>query len=208
MAEQPTPQPDEEFRKNAKGHMVPLSLIDEIDLLRDELVGDLVKRALGAQDALQQFKRQAFADIAAFVDLSAEQYDVKLGGKKGNVTLTSYDGAYKVQLAIQERMTFDERLQAAKALVDECLTEWSAGARDEIRVLVQAAFQVDKEGRINTGRVLSLRRLAITDPKWLRAMQAIADSLQVADSKAYVRFSRRVGTTDKYEPIALDLATV
>lgn len=44
----------------------------------------------------------------------------------------------------------------------------------------------DKEGQINTGRVLSLRRLDIKDERWLRAMNAIGEAVQVVGSKSYI----------------------
>lgn len=195
------------YRADAAGRLVPESMIKPIDRTRDELVNELAQKALSMRTALLEFKAGVFAEIAAFVDLSAEQYGVNFGGKKGNITLYSYDGRYKVLIAIAERMVFDERLQAAKHLIDECIIAWSQSSRDEIKVLVQSAFDTDKEGKINTGRVLGLRRLDIQDEKWLRAMSAIGESLQVVGSKEYVRFYERVGE-DKYEPISLDLAAV
>ena len=133
---------------------------------------------------------------------------MKLGGKKGNLTLYSFDGAIKVQVAIAEHMVFDEHLQAAKHLIDECIIDWSQGSRDEIKVLVQSAFDTDKEGKINTGRVLGLRRLDIRDEKWQMAMKAISESLQVVGSKEYIRFYERIGSSDQYQPISLDIAAV
>jgi len=198
----------EGYRQDAKGCLVPESMIKPIDRTRDELVRELARQARIVSDGLREFKTRVFADINAFVDLSAEQYDVKLGGKKGNLTLFSFDGAFKVQIAIAEHMVFDERLQAAKHLIDECIIAWSQGSRDEIKVLVQAAFQTDKEGKINTGRVLSLRRLDIRDEKWQNAMLAIGESLQVVGSKEYVRFYERIGNSDQYRPISLDVAAV
>ena len=198
----------EGFWKDAKGCLVPESMIKPIDRTRDELARDLVLRAKAMSASLRDFKTTVFNEINAFVDLSAEQYDVKLGGKKGNLTLYSFDGAIKIQVAIAEHMVFDERLQAAKHLIDECIIDWSQGSRDEIKVLVQSAFQTDKEGKINTGRVLALRRLDIRDEKWQKAMQAISESLQVVGSKEYVRFYERIGNTDQYQPISLDVAGV
>jgi len=203
-----TTNPPDGYRADANGRLVPESMIKPIDRARDELVQEMTRQAKGVSDGLREFKAKVFADINAFVDLSAEQYGVKLGGKKGNLTLFSFDGAFKVQLAIAEHMVFDERLQAAKHLIDECIIDWSQGSRDEIKVLVQAAFQTDKEGKINTGRVLALRRLDITDDKWQKAMQAIGESLQVVGSKEYVRFYERIGDTDQYRPISLDVAAV
>lgn len=198
----------EGYRADAKGCLVPESMIKPIDRARDGLVLELAKLAKVVNAELIAFKARVFADINAFVELSAEQYDVKLGGKKGNLTLYSFDGAFKVQVAIAEHMVFDERLQAAKHLIDECIIDWSRGSRDEIKVLVQAAFQTDKEGKINTGRVLALRRLDIRDEKWQKAMQAIGESLQVVGSKEYVRFYERIGDSDQYQPISLDVAAV
>lgn len=196
------------YRADAKGCLVPESMIKPIDRTRDELVKEMARQARIVSDGLREFKARVFADINAFVELSAEQYEVQLGGKKGNLTLFSFDGAFKVRVAIAEHMVFDERLQAAKQLIDECITDWSQGSRDEIKVLVQAAFQTDKEGKINTGRVLALRRLDIRDQKWQTAMKAIGESLQVVGSKEYVRFYERIGNTDQYRPISLDVAAV
>lgn len=205
---QSQPGPDTgQYREDAAGRLIPVSMIKEIDLARDELVTDLAQRAEAMHAGLREFKRRVFDDLRAFIDLSAEQYGVALGGRKGNVTLVSFDGQYKVQLAVAERMVFDERLQAAKALVDECIVAWSETSRAEIKVLVNAAFQTDQEGRINTGRVLGLRRLDIRDPKWQLAMTAIGESLQVASSKEYVRFYKRIAGNE-YAPIPLDLAAL
>jgi hypothetical protein len=107
-----------------------------------------------------------------------------------------------------DTLTFDEGLQAAKALIDECVHEWTEGARSEIRALINDAFNVDKEGKISTGRILSLRRLDIQDEKWQRAMSALSDSVRVQCSRSYIRVYERVGDTDQYQAIPLDIAGV
>jgi hypothetical protein len=196
------------YRKDASGRLIPETLIKPIDRTRDELVVELAEAAKNISGGLAKFKANVFSEIAAFQSLSAEQYGVSVGGRKGNVTLYSFDGAYKVQVAIAENMVFDERLQVAKHLIDECIIDWSQSSRPEIKVLVQDAFQTDKEGKINTGRVLALRRLDIKSEKWQQAMTAIGESLQVIGSKSYVRFYKRIGDSDKYAPIALDVAAV
>lgn len=196
------------YKRDAQGRLVPVAMIRPIDLARDTLVQEIVAKATELATEISKVKQGFFQDIAAFVQLSVEQYDVRVGGEKGNVTLVSFDGRYKVVRAIQETLVFDERLQAAKALIDSCLQRWSEGAQPEIKVLINDAFQVDKAGNINTGRVLGLRRLAIKDDEWQRAMTAIGEALQVAGSKSYVRIYERVGDSDKYRPITLDMAAV
>lgn len=193
---------------DAKGVMTPESLIKPIDMARDALVGELVGRAQAVSQALAEFKLSGFADIAAFVDLSANEYGVNVGGKKGNVTLFTFDGRYKIQRAMQDKIAFDERLQAAKSLIDECLADWTEGARPEIHALINRAFSTDKEGEINTGEVLKLRKLDIDDARWLKAMTAIGEAVQVVGSRSYIRVYERIGDSDQYQPIALDIAGV
>jgi len=196
------------FRKNAQGHLVHESLIKPIDMERDRLVEELINGARTLNGQMKEFKNKAFGDYNAFVQMSAEEYKTKVGGKKGNSTLYSFDGRYRVQLASSDKVAFDERLLAAKAMIDECIAVWSAGSRPEIIALVQQAFNADKEGNLNIGRILALRRMEIKDERWQRAMTAIGESVQVVGSKQYLRFYERVGDTDKYVAIPLDMASV
>ncbi len=195
-----------EYWRDAKGNLTPAELVKEIDKARDALVHEWVERARDLSKAISHFKEGIFGDVQAFIELSAEKYGAKVGGNKGNVTLFSYDGKYKIQRAINESLQFDERIQAAKVLIDECLNEWSEGSRPELKALIERAFNVDKEGNLNTSRILGLRRVEIQDSRWQNAMQAISESVQVVSSKAYVRLYERVGETDQYVPIALDVA--
>lgn len=194
------------YKRNTQGHLVPVETIKEIDLARDDLVREIATRAKTQSSQLRDFKAGAMDDIQAFLELSAEKYGVELGGKKGNVTLLSFDGRYKVQRAIAEHLVFDERLQVAKELIDNCIHRWAEGSATEIRALVEHAFQVDKEGKVSTTRILGLRRLDIKDKEWLSAMEAIADSMQVSGSKSYIRVYERIGESDQYRPISLDVA--
>ncbi|UZD92726.1 DUF3164 family protein [Pseudomonas corrugata] len=198
----------EGFRKDARGHLVPEVLIKPIDLARDQLVSELVEGAKAVSSALAKFKVAAFGDIKAFVEMSAEQYKATIGGKKGNVTLFSFDGQFKIVHAVQDSIKFDERLKAARVLIDECAAEWTQDARSEVRVLVNEAFRADKAGEISTGRVLALRRLEILDDRWQRAMTAIGEAVQVVGSKSYIRVYERIGESDQYAPIPLDIASI
>lgn len=194
------------YMRNAQGHLVPEDMINDIDRVRDELVREIIAEAELLREQMAAFKRRAMADLYAFVDLSAEKYRVKMGGKKGNITFGSFDGSHKVRIDVNEYITFDERLQIAKKLIDECIHKWSEGSRAEIRALVEHAFQTDKEGKISVGRVLGLTRLKITDEQWIEAMRAVHDSMQVAGTTTYMRIYRRIGNGEKYEQVSLDFS--
>ena len=197
----------EGYVKDAQGRLVPVEQVKEIDRARDELVREKVAQAQALQVQLYRLKHEILNDVAAFVELSAERYGAKVGGSKGNVTLLSFDGAYKLTRQIGEHLAFDEGLRAAKALIDECLEEWSHDSPSPLRAIVEYAFDVNKEGHININGILSLRRHNIDDDRWQRAMQAISDSLQVLGTRAYVRMYER-DATGKYQPISLDIASL
>ncbi len=193
------------YRTNATGYLVPESKIEAIDLLRDELVDELVIEGQALSQKLQEFKVKALMKIHDFIELSASEYGQKVGGKKGNVSLASFDGRSMIKRSINENITFDERLQVAKSLVDDCIHRWTQGGNDNIKALVEHAFQTDKEGNISVTRILGLRRLDIKDEQWLKAMEAIADSISITGSKTYLRLYLR-NTKDALEQISLDIA--
>lgn len=196
------------YWQDAAGSLIPSSKIKDVDKDRDRTVRGICEQAKKESAALMAFKTTAMQAVSEFVARSLAAYDVTTGGKKGNVTLTTFDGRYKIVRQMQESITFDERLQAAKALIDECIQSWSKGSNANIKVLVNDAFQVDQQGKINTGRVLGLRRLEITEPKWQQAMTAISDSMRVSSTKPYIRFYERDDASGEYVPISLDVAAI
>ena len=196
------------YWQDANGNLIPETKVKDIDKLRHQVVTDLCTMAEKSRDGLAAFKVHAMQEVAALVSTSMEQYGVKAGGEKGNVTLVSFDGRYKLVRQMQDKLVFGEQLMAAKALIDECVHEWAQGANDNIKALVNHAFQTDKEGKINTGRVLGLRSLDIQDEAWKQAMQAIADSTKTASTTPYVRFYERDEGTGEYRAISLDVAAV
>jgi hypothetical protein len=147
-----------------------------------------------------------FDDLSAFEALLAQEYSSTLGGAKGNKTLTSFDGLFKVAVQVADNIVFGPELQIAKTLVDECLNEWAAGARDEIRAIVTRAFNTDKAGQINRSEIFMLLRLEITDPRWIQAMRAIRDAMRVEGSKTYVRCYRRESADHGWQAVTIDLA--
>ena len=197
-----------QFMEDAQGRQVPVSMIKKFDLKRNDLVCSIMERTFAERERLAEFKQQIWEEIQSFVDESAKDSGAKkLGGKKGNITLTSFDGRYKLIVAVNDGILFNEKLQIAKQLIDECIGKWSKNARPELKVLVDDAFNVGKNGLVSTGKVLGLRRLNITDATWRRAMDAITESIQVVSSKTYMRFYERQDD-ESYKQIPLDVASL
>lgn len=196
------------YMKDSAGRLVPESQIKEQDKLRDQTVTDLVVQAKTINQQLAEFKRRALNDVADLLQVAADKYDVTLGGKKGNVSLTTFDGRYKIQRTYAENIVFTEELEAAKTLFAEYLDQVTAGAGDDVRMLIDRAFRTNRNGNIKTAELLGLIKIEIQNPLWKTAIAALTDSIATAGTTVYVRAYERVGDSDSYRQIPLDLASV
>ncbi|WP_054006423.1 DUF3164 family protein [Cypionkella psychrotolerans] len=197
---------DVEYMQDAKGALVPISLVKPQYKLEDELVRKIMGFAIALSEQVSRFKEHTFDDLGSFEALLAQEYESTVGGAKGNKTLTSHDGLFKITVQVADNIVFGSELQIAKGLVDECLNEWAQGSRDEIRAIVTRAFNTDKAGQINRSEIFMLLRLDISDPRWLRAMKAIRDAMRVEGSKTYVRCYRRATADSAWQAVSIDLA--
>jgi hypothetical protein len=198
---------DKDYVTDAKGALVPLESVKPMDLLIDETVRKIAHYALELNAQIARFKGHTFADIGGLQALVAQEYGATLGGAKGNITLSNFDGTLKVQVQVADLIEFGPELQAAKALIDECLSGWAAESGAELRAIVTRAFQVDKEGKINRAELFMLMRVEIEDARWNNAMRAIRDSIRVIGSKTYVRMARRENSSAAWQAITIDLAS-
>lgn len=191
---------------DAKGNLVPLELVKPADKLEDEVVRKLMGHASCLSDQISRFRGHTMTDLGEFDALLMQEYGVTKGGPKGNRTYQSFDGLKKVTVQVADFVDFGPQLQVAKRLLDECLTEWSADSRPEIRAIITRAFNTDKEGQVNRSEIFMLLRLDIEDTRWSEAMRAIREAMRVTGSKEYVRFYERANIKDGWTAVTIDLA--
>ncbi|WPY94700.1 DUF3164 family protein [Limimaricola variabilis] len=197
---------DDVYMRDGRGRLTQIDLIRPQDQLQDETVRKIMGYAVALSEQVARFKQHTFDDIGAFEAILAQEYEASLGGAKGNKTLMSFDGLYKVQVQVSDSVDFGPELQIAKTLVDECLNEWAAESRPEIRSIVTRAFNTDKAGQINRSEIFMLLRLEIADPRWKQAMSAIRDAMRVVGSKTYIRCYRRDRHDGPWQAVTIDLA--
>ena len=210
---QPAPIPDgieqvngRPYMADAKGALVPVDLIKPQHLLEDQVVRKIMGFAVALSDQVARFKSHTFEDLGDFDALLAQEYGLSRGGPKGNRTYSSHDGLYQVEIRVADQIDFGPELQTAKQLTDECLNEWSADSRPEIRAVVTRAFNTDKEGRINRAEIFMMLRLEIEDARWKQAMRAVRDAIRVVGSRTYVRIRMRESHGAPLQTVTIDLA--
>jgi hypothetical protein len=197
------------YLKDSKGRLVPETMVKDHEKLEDQTVRTIILFAAELAAQIARFKGHTFEDVATFVDVLAEKYGQTKRGLdgKGNLTLSTYDGTQRVQIRIADHFDFGPGLQVAKSMVDDCLRKWSADARPELKTLVTEAFKTDKTGQVSREGVFALLRMEIADPDWQAAMEALRESIRIAGSKTYLRLQQRLGPTEGWTTITIDLAS-
>lgn len=199
-----TPPPG--YLEDTQGRLVPEKNVRPHELLRDQLVRELVGRIAGARDQMARLKRDLLADIATHIQLVAEAYAVSIDGTNGNVVLASYDGRLKVERVIAERLQIGEQIQAAEALIREILDEI---ADPTAKAIVDRAFRRNrKTGELSPARLIDLISVQIDDERWARAVAAIRDAMQTVGTVTYFRAYRRDQPDQPWQLIPLDFSAI
>ena len=196
------------YRRNHRGDLVHERNIPERDLDADRVVSEIHVFGLALSAQMGRFRDHTMADILELRERMLERYGARLGGKRGNITITSFDGCRMVKLQQAEHVEVGPEIEAAQALVDECLEEWSERSDLKLRALVKQAFRPSADGKVSATKLLALRRVEIDDDRWRRAQLAIADALRPKTRSEYVRLYRRDTPDAAWEQISLHLATV
>lgn len=111
---------------------------------------------------------------------------------KGNISLDFFDGTFRIERKIDEVLGFDEKLQLVKTQIDKWVASRLQGTDDALAKVISQAFNMDKQGRINTSMLLKLLHLDIDDTDWKKAMRLLKDSMSVKSSKQYINFKTKI----------------
>ncbi len=204
-----TPQSNLKLKSltDRRGKRVDVSHIKPQHLDEHMLTTELLEEARELNDRLKDFREKCLTSIPKHRERISENYDVSLRpNKKGNMTVSTYDGRGKIEVRVSEFLTFGAELETAKEIIDRCINRWSQTADSKIKTLIDDVFQTDARNRINVQRVLGLRQYDFDDEDWKIAMKMISDAVRVAHSKSYVRISEFDEAADRLISIPLNIS--
>ena len=182
-----------------------LKFIDPITVKRNYLVEELFNNILNAEVYLKTLKETLLEKVKDYLQETAENYGEDW---QGNAALLNYKKTKQIRLAVHKKITFDERLNIAKAKIDQCLKTWATNAKDELRHLVMSAFNVDKKGNVDMTQILRLKEYKFDDPTWQEAMKIIDDSLTTVGTKEYLTFYYRDDPKGAWQGITLNFSAI
>ena len=111
---------------DSAGNAIPQSYVKAIDKKRDALVERMIRLVEIEEKRLKELKEKISTEVDKYLRYSLSSAGVK-ENPGGNYTFTNFSGNKQVEIKICKFLEFDERLQFAKSLIDDCLERWSEG---------------------------------------------------------------------------------
>lgn len=191
-----------------KGSPVQVKRLTKSEKLNERKSGQLLKQALKVHTGLVEFKH-------LIDDVCQEVFQTFMEGKeikedyKGNFTWYNFDHSIKVEVSVNDRITFDDlTIKACKSKLDEFLSTSLETENDFIREIVMEAFETSR-GHVETRNVMGLlkHKSKIKDKLFQEAMELLAESIRRPSSKSYFRISI-LNESGEYENIQLNLSSI
>jgi len=189
------------------GNAIPAKFISKSEKDSDVAALKLYKKAQDLNERLSSFKTEAFTlcdDL--FAQLMLDNKVVVRENAKGGYSITSFDKAIKIEVRISETIHFDDRITLAQELIKEYLKEVTETAHPDLAILINNAFKSNKNG-LDVKSIISLFKLTITHPKWVQAMELLKLSMQVNNTKRYMRIFKK-DSNGEYQQVKLDFSNV
>lgn len=192
-----------------RGRPVPEQYIPAIDKKRDKLVEATFKKVVKLAEKIAETKVEIVGSIDKYLDEIAKENRVRENWK-GNILLQNFDKSLVIERRIDDHIGFDEKLQMVKTIVDKWLNDRLDGIDENLGKVITQAFNVDKQGRVNTAMLMKLLHLEIEDSEWKKAMRMLKESIIVKSSKQSINFRRKVkkDSGETWEVIVLNFNDV
>lgn len=192
------------------GAEIPYARVSKHERLCETTIYKLQKQAEDLNKRLASFKALVEEATTKMYESLLEANGVeKMGKGKGNVTFYSFDRSVKIEVSVNELVTFDDNLiKMAKEQLDEFLDSSITGVESFIKELVLSAFATSR-GKLDTKKILALKKHAhrINDNRYHAAMDLIDQSIRRPDSKTYFRCAVK-DKSGEYKYVDLNFSSI
>ncbi len=167
------------------GQVIPSAYVPKLDKDRDRVAQRYAKKAIDLRDRIAAFKEELLETCDDLYDQMMAENKVN-PTTKGGYTVTSFDKAVKIEVAVSQKIEFDDRIQVAQEMINKYLADKTGDIDDDLRQIINLAFQTTK-GSMDVKRVLSLFSLNIKSKQWLDAMEVLKKSITRNHTRRYAR---------------------
>jgi len=204
MSRKSTKAPKERTLTDAQGREISVKVLNQDIIEREAAINKAMDSALKLQERIIADKQKIISIVEDYLSEAARRNGLEW---KGNALLISFNEKYRIEIRYREKIQFGIELQLAKQKIDECIKAWSADSNDNLKAIVNDAFQLDKHGQLARYRIFALRRFKIKDPVWKEAMELIDKAILVTSTKQYISFAVR-DEAGNYNKIVLNFSAL
>ena len=190
------------------GTQIPFDRVTKGEKLRERLSAKLLKESLTINKKLKEIKE-------IFADTSKEVFDEFMESAKvdkitkGNFTWYNFDRTIRIEVAISERIEFDDLgINVCKEKLNQYISDNIQSKNELVTNLIKDAFQT-RNGKLDTKKVMSLLRYKsrINDVLFQEAMNHLEESIRRPDSKSYYRIAVR-NEAGQYDNVDLNFSSL
>ena len=196
--------------KNEAGEGIPYNRTTAFERAAEKFTFKTLKIAQRLNQQLADFKNVLAGEAEELFQLFlTENGGRRKANDKGNVTIYNFDRSIKIEVNIDEMITFDDNtIRLAKERLDEFLTKSTGGIDKIVKDLIMSAFETSR-GRMDTKKVLALKRHKdrIKDPLFTQAVELIDKAIRRPDKKKYFRVWLK-DENGQYQAIDLNFSSI
>lgn len=191
------------------GTAIPYNRTTKAERLMERYSAKILKEAEFVNNRLAIFKEDVRKMCQQAYDAFMDEKEITRE-TKGNFTWYNFNRTIKIDVAINERIEFDDlTIEAAKAKFDEFLEENITSKNEFAKQMVIDAFETQRNNKLDTKRVMQLTRYEkkINDPLFSEAVALINEAIRRPESKTYFRVWKK-GIDGSYENVDLNFSSL
>ena len=190
------------------GMKIPYNRTTKLERTMEKQAAIVLKDAKALNAKLSAFKAE-IRKICSEIYAAAMTEKGAKPDAKGNYTWFNFDRSIKIEVAINERIDFDDlTIKASKEKFDEFLNENIEGKAEFAKEMVKEAFTTSR-GKFDAKKVMSLFkwRNKVTDKIFQEAITLLEQSIRRPDSRTYFRVWEK-DDSGKYKNIDLNFSSI
>lgn len=189
-----------------QGSQVPYNRTTALERTKETLAYSLATEAKKIHDQLVCYKTRIKYECQKLYT-EAMKETTKQG--KGNFTWFNFDMSIRVEVQVNDNITFDSIIiEQAKQKLMDLIEEGITKEKEFLKELITSAFQNTK-GQLDTKKVLGLKKHAskIKDERYHEAMKLIDESIRIPSSRTYYKIAVK-DTNGQFQNIDLNLSSI
>lgn len=180
---------------------------EEYERKVDETAKSIITEAIGLNKIMSDFYKDTTDKLIAMRE-KLNEYGKIRSSSKGGFQIKTADGEAKIVYKYSTVCDWDERAGKAEELLKDFLGDTVKKRDKDLHELIISLLEKNKEGKLELSRMQALyaKEALFTDPRWVEAIRLFKESFQPVDTKMRLEFYRRNETSNRFEPINLNLS--